>query len=328
KLITSLTSLGTLVACTPIAMTACSNNANDTKLEITIGSGSQTVEVGYDATWTINLSYDGAEGTELKKLEATSSDTTIATVTVADETKNSLKITGVAKGDAKINVTVTDSEDHKNSKEFDLTVAAASVHVAYNLAKNTYWDDSAKALYLMDPSTASEATLSVKSSSATFEITSPSTLPTGLSIDGSTLKLANTYTASTSGQEISVKASTGETLTFKIYKTDAIASGTPATTFGTETSAFSTGSTLSGALSNGDKLDLTAADTPNVSKPLVSDGTNVLTAGTDYSLSIKTGKTVTFEVKKAASFGASKSYFIAFTSGSTLAWFSFATKAA
>ena len=168
----------------------------------------------------------------------------------------------------------------------------------------------------MNNATAATASLSVKDSSASFTIL-PTT--TGLTIDGKTLKIATTYVPTTT--EITVTASTTkETVKFKITAAEPIASGTVNTAFaGQTTGTVASGTQLTGALANNDMLDLTTSGTPE-SNPLVSDGTNVLVAGTDYSLTVDaTNKKSTFKVLKASSFEANTMYFVAFPSGSTLA---------
>ena len=148
KKIKLLTSLGTLTAIGSgmvIINTGCSNKNDDkptppldSKLLITFDySDADVVAPNETVTWNFNISYNSTPDT-LKKLEVTSSDTSVATVDVPDPTKQSFTITDVAAGETDITVKVTDTNDRYNETTHTVYIAGETVTDQDNYVRTVY----------------------------------------------------------------------------------------------------------------------------------------------------------------------------------------------
>ena len=112
---------------------SCSSNKDDggkkldSNLTITLNYADvDVVSPNATVTWKFYVSYNSLP-TTVKKVEAFSSNTSIATVNVPDETKQVIEITGVTEGNTTITIGVTDKDGHYNELATDIYVAGQSV---------------------------------------------------------------------------------------------------------------------------------------------------------------------------------------------------------
>ena len=126
KLLTSLSSIGLLVTAVPVVATACSRDEKDSKLSIVVNNVNQQIAKSLTINWNVTLYYDNSF-VRIQSLEASSNDKSIATVSVPDESKGVIEITGVNPGSTSIKIKAKDVKDHYNEVEFNINVLDGSI---------------------------------------------------------------------------------------------------------------------------------------------------------------------------------------------------------
>ena len=124
KLITAITSLGTIATATPIVATSCSSN-QEGKLELTV-SGTTTIELNDTTKLTVTGKYDGKDVT-IKNVVTDPSQSEFIQITINEDKTISIKGLKVTTAPVSLKITATDNENHTAETTINITVTAIAI---------------------------------------------------------------------------------------------------------------------------------------------------------------------------------------------------------
>ena len=158
KLITSVCSLGALVAATPIIATSCSSN-NENKVKITINK--EQVKGGIEDYLEFCLIDSNNRTIKIKRIDnATSSDESTLKVeglSVFLESTGVVKVKGLKENTAKLNIKIVDVDDFIYISDFTISVSEPEPEpvptptMTINGTSNVVWVAETNSLYIANP---------------------------------------------------------------------------------------------------------------------------------------------------------------------------------